>query len=48
MNYIIKLVVEYQATESEYVFELLIIELKNLINYYIRKISKFYREDLYQ
>lgn len=48
MNYIIKLVVEYQATESEYIFELLIIELKNLINYYIRKISKFYREDLYQ
>lgn len=48
MNYVIKLVAQYQVTKSENIFELLIIKLTNLINYYIRKIPKFYREDLYQ
>lgn len=48
MNYVIKLVAQYQVTESEYILELLITELRNLINYYNKKIKRFYREDLYQ
>lgn len=48
MNHVIKLVAEYQVTESEYIFELLVIELKGIINHYNNKIEKFYREDLYQ
>lgn len=48
MNYVIKLVAQYQSTESEYIFELLITEFKNLINHYNKKTTKFYKEDLYQ
>lgn len=48
MNYLIKLVAQYQATESEYILELLITELRDLINYYDKKVKRFYREDLYQ
>ena len=48
MNYVIKLVAQYQVIESEYILELLITELRDLINYYNKKIKKFYREDLYQ
>lgn len=48
MNYVIKLVAKYQVTESEYILELLITELRDLINHYNKKVKKFYREDLYQ
>lgn len=48
MNNVIKLVVEYQITESEYIFESLIKELRGIINYYSMKITKIYRDDLYQ
>lgn len=48
MNYVIKLVAQYQVTESEYILELLITELRDLINHYNKKVKKFYREDLYQ
>lgn len=48
MNYVIKLVSQYQVTESEYILELLITELRDLINYYNKKVKRFYREDLYQ
>lgn len=48
MNYVIKLVAKYQVTESEYILELLITELSDLINHYNKKVKKFYREDLYQ
>ena len=48
MNYAIKLVAKYQVTESEYILELLITELRDLINHYNKKVKKFYREDLYQ
>ena len=46
MNYVIKLVAKYQVTESEYILELLITELRDLINHYNKKVKKFYREDL--
>lgn len=48
MNYVIKLVAQYQVTESEYILELLITELRDLIHYYNKRVEKFYREDLYQ
>lgn len=48
MNYAIKLVAKYQVTESEYTLELLITELRDLINHYNKKVKKFYKEDLYQ
>ena len=48
MNYVIKLVAQYQVTESEYILELLIEELRDLINYYTKKVKRFYREDLNQ
>lgn len=48
MNYVIKLVAQYQLTESEHIFELIIMELKDLIDYHSRKIVKFHKEDLHQ
>lgn len=48
MNHVIKLVAEYQVTESEDIFESLVKELRGIINKYNRKISKFYRDDLHQ
>ena len=48
MNYVIKLVAQYQVTESEYILVLLITELRDLIHYYNKRVKKFYREDLYQ
>lgn len=48
MNYIIKLVIEYQACKSDLIFEDLVNELADSINGYKNKIPKYYRDDFKQ
>lgn len=48
MNTRIKLLVNYQLTKSDRIFEKIVEEFKPLINHYINKIPKLYQEDIYQ
>lgn len=48
MNDIIKLVIKYKNQNNDLYFEEIINKFKPLISFYIKKVSLFYRDDLYQ
>lgn len=48
MNYVIKLVAEYQENKSDLIFEDLANELKDTINGHRNRVPQFYRDDFHQ
>ena len=48
INSLIKLVIEYKANSNDKIFDKIVIRLNKLINSYIYKVDKYYRDDLKQ
>ncbi len=48
MNRIIKLVIDYKESQTDFIFQDLVDELTDLIDYHKRKVAVYYRDDLGQ
>ena len=48
MNQLIKWIQEYQNTKEDYLFEIIVKKVEKIIYSHLQKISKQYKDDVYQ